>query len=217
MSLRASKKIFIIDDHPLIRSGLQSEIESLDGYEVCGTASSIQDGIRLMGFSRADLLICDVSLERENGIQEVDSVKRKFPDLKVVFLTMHRDWSYLQNAIAAGADGYILKSEPIESILSSLRQILKGGKVFPGEITSFRYDTEQLREAAEIIRRLTQRETEILKFLSKGKLNREIAEELNLSVRTVESHRTSIFKKLEINNMVELSRILFQLKSPDFL
>lgn len=207
------KRIFLIDDHPLVRSGLKAEIESDGTYEVCGTADSIREGIKAMGFSKVDLLICDVSLQGENGIQEFHSLKKKFPSLKVVFLTMHRDWSYLQDAVAAGADGYLLKSDSTEIILSSIKKIFGGGRVFPGEIASFSHDPIQIETATEAVRKLTEREREILGFLAKGKLNREIAEELKLSIRTVETHRASILKKLEIENTVELTRLLLQLKT----
>ncbi|PJZ48836.1 DNA-binding response regulator [Leptospira saintgironsiae] len=215
MSVRTCPKIFLIDDHPIVRSGLESEIKASGDYEYCGSASSIREGTKMMGFARPDLLICDVSLQDENGIKELDSIRRKFPDMKIVFLTMHRDWSYLQDAISAGADGYILKSDPMESIMASIKKVLNRGKVFPGEIANFSYDEKHIREVAEIVKKLTKRESQILNFLSKGKLNREIAEELKLSVRTVEAHRASIFKKLEVDNMVELTRILVQLKSLD--
>ncbi|MFB5650583.1 response regulator [Leptospira wolffii] len=217
MAPRNSKKIFLIDDHALVRSGLKAEIESDGTYQVSGTASSIREGIKIMSFSPVDLLICDVSLQGENGIQEFQSLKSKFPDLKIVFLTMHKDWSYLQDAVAAGADGYLLKSDSTDSILSSIKKVFAGGRVFPGEIANFSYNPIQIEEAREAVQKLTKREKDILAHLAKGKLNREIAENLELSVRTVETHRASILKKLQIENTVELTRLLVQLKSLNFL
>ncbi|TGL57706.1 response regulator transcription factor [Leptospira sarikeiensis] len=215
MPVRTRPKIFLIDDHPIVRSGLESEIKSSGEFEHCGSASSIKEGLKAMTFAGPDLLICDVSLQDENGIKELDSLKKKFPDLKIVFLTMHRDWSYLQDAISAGADGYLLKSDSMESIMASIRKILNRGKVFPGEITNFSYDSDWIKKVGEVIQKLTKREAEILHFLSKGRLNREIASELNVSIRTVEAHRASIFKKLEVENVVELTRILVQLESSE--
>ncbi|PJZ52703.1 response regulator [Leptospira adleri] len=205
--------VFLIDDHPIVRSGLQSEIESDPDLVFAGSASSLKDGIRKMSFSRTDLLISDVSLQEENGIQEIENIKAKFPELKIVFLTMHRDWAYLQKAFALGADGYLLKSESTQSIVDALKTVLAGGKVFPDEIKNFRPETEIKEELANIVKRLTKREREILNLLAEGKMNREIADELQLSVRTVETHRASIFKKLETENIIELGKILIQLKS----
>ncbi|MBM9576419.1 response regulator transcription factor [Leptospira sp. 201903070] len=205
--------VFLVDDHPVVRSGLQSEIESDPDLTFAGSASSLKEGIRKMGFFRTDLLLSDVSLQDENGIQEIESIKSKFPELKIVFLTMHRDWAYLQKAFALGADGYLLKSESTPSILNALKTVLAGGKVFPEEVKNFRPESEVKEELGSIVKRLTKREREILNLLADGKLNREIADQLELSVRTVETHRASIFKKLETENIIELGRILIQLKS----
>lgn len=209
--------IFLIDDHPIVRAGLQSEIETDPDLSFAGSASSIQEAIRKMGFSKTDLLISDISLQEENGLQELESLKLKFPELKVVFLTMHRDWSYLQKAFVAGADGYLLKSESTHSILSSIKFVLEGKKIFPEEIKNFRPEVEVTQELVTIVNRLTKREKEILNLLAEGKMNREIAEELELSVRTVETHRASIFKKLETDTIIELGRILVQLRSAGIL
>ncbi len=211
------KSIFLIDDHPIVRTGLQSEIESDSDFVFAGSASSIKDGIRKMGFVRVDLLLCDISLQEENGIQELETIKLKFPGLKIVFLTMHRDWAYLQRAFAFGADGYLLKSQSTQEIFTSLKIVLNGGKVFPEEIRNFQSSSDLNQELEDIVNRLTKREKEILRLLSEGKFNREISEELDLSVRTVETHRASIFHKLKAENIIELGRILAQLKSGGFL
>ncbi|MBM9500778.1 response regulator transcription factor [Leptospira sp. 201903071] len=205
--------VFLVDDHPVVRSGLQSEIEADPDFTFAGSASSLKEGIRKMSFSRTDLLLSDVSLQDENGIQEIETIKSKFPELKIVFLTMHRDWAFLQKAFALGADGYLLKSESTRSILNALRTVIAGGKVFPEEVRNFRPETEINEEIGNIVKRLTKREREILNLLADGKMNREIADQLELSVRTVETHRASIFKKLETENIIELGKILIQLKS----
>ncbi|RHX85854.1 response regulator [Leptospira stimsonii] len=205
--------VFLIDDHPVVRSGLQAVIEADPDFIFAGSASSLREGIRKMGFSRTDLLISDVALQDENGIQEMEAIRSKFPELKIVFLTMHRDWSYLQKAFALGADGYLLKSESTHSIIDALKTVLTGGKVFPEAVKNFRPETEIQEEHSNIVKRLTKREREILNLLADGKMNREIADELELSVRTVETHRASIFKKLDTENIIELGKILIQLKS----
>ncbi|MBW0431998.1 response regulator transcription factor [Leptospira yasudae] len=212
--VRAKKNsIFLVDDHPVVRSGLQAEIQADPEFEFVGSASSLKEAVRRMSFSKVDLLISDISLQEENGIQELETIKNKFPDLKILFLTMHRDWSYLQKAFALGADGYILKNESMSVVISAVKTILNGGKVFPEEVKNFRPESEITKEIGNLINRLTKREKEILNLLANGKMNREIAEELNLSVRTVETHRASIFKKLETENLIELGRVLVQLKA----
>ncbi|EMY78091.1 response regulator receiver domain protein [Leptospira weilii serovar Ranarum str. ICFT] len=212
MTGSSKKGIFLVDDHPVVRAGLQAEVESDPEFRFAGSANSIKEAIRKIPFTKADLLICDISLQEENGIQELETLKLKFPNLKIVFLTVHRDWSYLQKAFALGADGYLLKNETMNTIFSSIKIVLNGGKVFPEEIQNFRPATEVDQELGSKIDRLTKREKEILNLLAEGKMNREIAEKLELSIRTVETHRASLFRKLEIENIIELGRILIQLK-----
>ncbi|MDV6235818.1 response regulator transcription factor [Leptospira ellisii] len=209
--------IFLVDDHPVVRNGLSAEIEVEPDFLLAGSVASVKEAIRKLGFVKADLLVCDISLQEENGIQELETIKQKFPEIKIVFLTMHRDWTYLQKAFALGADGYLLKSQSMQEILSALREVADGGKVFPEEIKNFRPPADLRRELGNVVDLLTKREKEILLLLSLGKLNREIAEELDLSVRTVETHRASVFKKLKIENVIELGRISVQLKSEGLL
>lgn len=209
--------IFLVDDHPVVRNGLSAEIEVEPDFLLAGSVASVKQAIRKLGFVKADLLVCDISLQEENGIQELETIKQKFPEIKIVFLTMHRDWTYLQKAFALGADGYLLKSQSMQEILSALREVADGGKVFPEEIKNFRPPADLRRELGNVVDLLTKREKEILLLLSLGKLNREIAEELDLSVRTVETHRASVFKKLKIENVIELGRISVQLKSEGLL
>nr|WP_100764813.1 response regulator transcription factor [Leptospira ellisii]PJZ93682.1 DNA-binding response regulator [Leptospira ellisii] len=209
--------IFLVDDHPVVRNGLSAEIEVEPDFLLAGSVASVKEAIRKLGFVKADLLVCDISLQEENGIQELETIKQKFPEIKIVFLTMHRDWTYLQKAFALGADGYLLKSQSMQEILSALREVADGGKVFPEEIKNFRPPADLRRELGNVVDLLTKREKEILLLLSLGKLNREIAEELDLSVRTVETHRASVFKKLKIENVIELGRISVQFKSEGLL
>ncbi|TGK02542.1 DNA-binding response regulator [Leptospira langatensis] len=205
-------RIFIVDDHPLIRTGLRVEIQNDPSLVFVGEAGSIQAAIRSMDFKKADLMVCDISLSDENGIEELDSIKRKFSELKVIFLTMHRDWAYLQKAFQSGAEGYILKSESMQNILESIKKVLNGEKVFPNQAEPLVPKSDFLANVHGKIKLLTKRELEILELLANGKMNREIGEEFGISIRTVESHRGEIMRKLQIKNAVELGQIIIRLR-----
>ncbi len=205
-------RIFIVDDHPLIRTGLRAEILNDPGLVFVGEAGSIQIAMRSLDFKKVDLLVCDISLSDENGIDELDAIKTKFSELKVIFLTMHRDWTYLQKAFRSGADGYILKSESMSNILSSIKKVLNGEKAFPDQVEPLVSQNDSLSDIRGKINLLTKRELEILERLASGKMNREIGEEFGISTRTVESHRGEIMRKLQIKNAVELGQIIIRLK-----
>lgn len=129
MSSKSPISVFVIDDHPILRKGLQSEIESDTGLKFVGATDSIKDGLNLMKFKNADVLIMDISLKDENGILELSNVKNKFPFLKIIFFTMHRDWDYLHKAANLGADAYILKTETSAKISNIIKDVFNGKKI----------------------------------------------------------------------------------------
>ncbi|MDF3821435.1 response regulator transcription factor [Leptospira sp. 96542] len=201
-----------MDDHPVIRTGLQAEIEGDVELEFKGSSESILRALHDPKLSQSQILITDISLKDENGIQELSNIKKQIPHLRIIFFTMHRDWAYLEKAFSLGADGYILKSTPMPQLVLAIKEVIKGNKIFPDEIKNFKPEKTFNPNLNYNLEQLTKREREILKYLAEGKLNREIAEILNLSVRTIESHRASIFNKLNVDNIVELGQILFQMK-----
>ncbi|TGN20358.1 response regulator [Leptospira idonii] len=120
MTLGSKIQVFVIDDHPMIRKGLQSEIENDLTLKFIGSASSIKDALPIIGFKAVDVLVVDISLKDENGLLEFTNIRKKQPNLKIIFFTIHRDWEYLQKAAMLGADGYLLKSDSADRILSQL-------------------------------------------------------------------------------------------------
>lgn len=205
--------IFVIDDHPAIRKGLQSEIESDSGLRFVGSAESIKEGLLLLAFKHVDVLIMDISLKHENGISEFVLIKNKFPNLKIVFFTMHRDWAYLQKAANLGADAYVLKTESTEQIVYIIKQVYGGKRIFPEEMQGLVDQSELGDNVVQKIESLTKREKEILAQLMQGKTNREISSELALSIRTVETHRSSIMQKLEIDSLINFAKMIIKLQS----
>ncbi|TGK92770.1 DNA-binding response regulator [Leptospira brenneri] len=217
MVSKSSIGVFIIDDHPMLRKGLQSEIEADPDLKFVGSAESIREGLLLISFKQTNVLIMDISLKDENGISEFSNIKNKFPNLKIVFFTMHRDWTYLQKVAILGADAYILKTESVGSIISIVKQVYVGKKVFPEEVMGIVDQLDFGDNLAKKIETLTKREKEIIAHLMDGKINREIASDLQLSIRTVEAHRSSIMQKLEIDSSIKLAQIILRLQSSNLL
>jgi len=190
-------RIVLADDHALIRQGLGRIIQGGDGLEVIGEAG---DGIELLSLLNTvipHLVILDISMPHLRGIEAVHAIKKKYPDVKILVLTMHKE--YLQQAISTGADGYLLKEDADRDLFSAIDHI-RQGRVY----LSPRLAGELLGKQAPSAEPLSGREIEVLKLIAMAKSNREIAETLFISVRTVESHRATILKKLKLKNTADL-------------
>lgn len=205
------KKIIIVDDHPVIRQGLRLIIEDEKDLEICGETGNANEAIRLIGELNPDIVLVDITLEgNANGIDLVKSMHMRYSSIKALVMSMHDDKIYAERAIMAGAKGYIMKSEVEENIVNAIRNVLKDQLYLRSEasleiISKVLHGTsEHSEESRSSSDRLTDREFEILRLLGKGLGTRKIANELNLSVNTVETHRRHIRKKLNLKDSDEL-------------
>ncbi len=197
-----SWNVFIVDDHPLIRSSLRHLVEEIDGFECQGEAADLKTAASKLKFQRIDLILLDLSLVEGDSLAQLAKWKAENPARKIVLVTMHRDWQYLERAVEAGADGYLLKDSPLEALKAALVDVLAHDKkVFPRQVP----DRAVPDEVSARIASLSAREKEVLKLIALGYMNREIAESLGLSVRTVESHRARILSKLGVKNAAALA------------
>lgn len=190
-------RIVLADDHALIRQGLGRIIQGVDDLEVIGEAG---DGIELLSLLSTvipHLVILDISMPHLRGIEAVHGIKKNYPDVKILVLTMHKE--YLHQAISAGADGYLLKEDADRDLFSAIDHI-RQGRVY----LSPRLAGELLGKRAPSAEPLSSREIEVLKLIAKAKSNKEVADTLFISVRTVESHRAAILKKLKLKNTADL-------------
>ena len=195
-------RIVLADDHALIREGLRRLIEGDVGLEVVGEAG---DGLELLAVIeelRPDLAIVDISMPNLRGVEAVRRIKSSHPEVKVLILSMYRE--YQHQALAAGADGYLLKEDAPRELFSAI-ECVRQGKIFLS--TRLNQGERCLPEQGEA---LSVREREVLKLIVEGKPNKEIAEDLCISVRTVESHRASILAKLNVKSAAELVRCAIQ-------
>jgi len=191
--------IVLADDHALFRLGLRKIIEGVVDLEVTGEAG---DGLELMSLLQTTvphLVILDISMPRLRGIEAVREVKKRFPAVKVLVLTMHRE--YLHQALSAGAEGYLLKEDADRELFSAIDKIRQGKSYI-----SPRLREELAQDEVPVPEPLSGRETEILNLIAGGKSNREIATLLYISVRTVEAHRATILSKLNLHNTADLVR-----------
>ena len=207
-------RLILAEDHILVREGIKRLIESHPGFQVVAEAS---DGPALMEFLRkneADMAIIDISLPGVSGIELTREVKRRYPGLKVMILTMHKKLEYLQDAISAGAEGYLLKEDAPTALMEGIKNI-RQGEIYVSSLLSaelaqlYAQSRREFPEAAGE-EPLTPREIEIIKLIAEGKSSREIAEVLFLSFRTIQNHRSNIMKKPNINKTVDLVKYAFR-------
>ncbi len=201
--------IALADDHVLVRQGLKSILEKNPELEVVGEANDGLDLLNLLRKVIPQLVILDISMPNLRGIEAIHEIKRIHPDIKIMILTMHRDKSYLHEAISAGADGYLLKEDADIELAAAIKTIQRG-KIYVSPLLSpdLTYEWAQMRRGASIPslepETLTTREREVLKMIADGKSSQEIADLLFISVRTVGHHRANILGKLQIKNVADL-------------
>jgi DNA-binding NarL/FixJ family response regulator len=210
---RQSKRIVIVDDHPVLRKGLGRIINSNDGFVVCGEAGEANEGMALIRREKPDLVIADIGLPGASGIELTKNIRTEFPDMPVLILSMHEESLYALRALRAGAAGYIVKQEAIEKIADALREVLNGRRYLSPAISqqlSTSSEAQAGTRSATPIAELTDRELEVLELIGKGREVREIAEQLRLSPKTVETHRTHIKEKLKLKNARGVARFAVQ-------
>ncbi len=197
-------KILIVEDHTLMRVGLRALLLQDGSFDIVGEAGNGRDAIRLTGELMPNLLLMDLSMPRTNVIEAIADIKRRFPDVKVLVLTLHVAEEYVHGALKAGADGYMLKNASAEELLVAIRSVLSGksylspdisNKVINGYLGGGRAGARHSAWDS-----VTHRERQVLKLVAEGHRNKYIAEYLCLSVKTVEKHRSSVMKKLNLHN-----------------
>lgn len=198
-------RIIICDDHKILRAGLKNLIAEVDDLQVAGEANNGKELLELLEKWPADLVILDLSMPEMTGLAALEELRKKWPNLKVLVLTMHKEREYLRKAMKLGIDGYILKDDVFEKLISAIRDIQQGRKSISNDlIASFMEEYHVIREGEASLELLTRREREVLRYIAQGLTNREAAEKMDISVRTVEAHRARIMEKLQISSVAGL-------------
>jgi DNA-binding NarL/FixJ family response regulator len=200
-------RIFIVDDHPIVREGLSLMMNREPDLMVCGEAEEATGALQAITAAKPDFLIVDISLSGPDGLDLVKSIRARYPSLPVLILSMHDESIYAERALRAGANGYIMKQEATEKVLVAVRRILTQ-KVYVSDRIANRmlqqYIKGSVSETQSPIADLSDRELEVFRLIGEGHGTRKIAEELHLSVKTVESYQAHIKEKLSLKNGREL-------------
>ncbi len=202
------RKVLVVDDHPIVREGLAQMINRESDLAVCGDAAGMQEALHLIETLRPDILIVDVSLDGPDGLDLLKHIRTQDPGLPVLILSMHDESIYAERALRAGANGYIMKQEATDNVLDALRRILNHEVYVSARIANKMLQqfvgatgSDKTRSSVDD---LSDRELEVLRLIGAGKGTRQIAEELHLSVKTVETYQAHLKGKLALRNSREL-------------
>jgi DNA-binding NarL/FixJ family response regulator len=207
------ESILIVDDHPLVRSGLRELIKHEPDLEVCCEAASLQEAVELLGHYSPEVAIIDISLPDGSGLDLIKRLHIRNPDTRILVLSMHDETLLAERALRAGAQGYINKEEAATNIIAAIRQILKGKTWVSQRKTEhmLRMGAASAPESLDSpVECLSNRELEVFELIGRGLSTGEIAGKLHLSVKTIETHRAKIKKKLNIDSGGELTRRAMQ-------
>lgn len=197
------RRVFLVDDHPIVRHGLSVLINQQPDLAVCGEAEFAYQAADAAATAKMDAMIVDISLKGVSGLELIKTLKAKHPAVPVLVVSMHDEVLYAERALRAGARGYVMKYEATEKVVAALREVLSG-RLYLSEKMSQKLLNSLGAGAAEGVSSLTDRELEIFQLIGEGRGTREIAERLHLSVKTVESHRANIKEKLHIESAPQL-------------
>ncbi len=200
-------RVLLVDDHAILREGIKALLEKQDNIEVIAEAADGREAIPKVAQSRPDVVVLDISMPMMDGLESTRQIKRENPDIKVLVLTMHDNEEYFFQLLRAGASGYVTKKSVSRELVSAIEAVYRGDSFFCPSMAKFLLsDFLRLDKAVENIDQedLTPREREIVKLIAEGYTNQQIADLLHRSVKTIESHRSNILRKLDIHDSIEL-------------
>jgi DNA-binding NarL/FixJ family response regulator len=208
-AMGSKKKVVIAEDHKLFREGLKSMLSARNDLRVVDEAQDGLEAIRCVKRNKPDLLLLDLSMPRLSGISVMRDIKSQFPEVKILALTIHESDQYVLEAFEAGADGYCIKDAGRDELMVAINSVLEGKTyISPGiadNVMEGYLEENKRLKTKTTWDTVTQREREVLKLLAEGYLNKEIAEFLHISVKTVEKHRANIMNKLDLHNASALT------------
>ena len=205
----AVTKVILVDDHQLIRMGITALLSAEKDIQIIGEVSSAKDVMDNVAAKSPDVILMDISLDDGDGILLTKEICKKDKGIKVIMLSMHVKEDFIQRSLKAGASGYILKDSPKEELIKAIKEVARGGRYFASEVSQLMVSS-YVEKAGDFTDKrrsntgLTNREVEIIRLLSDGLSNQKIADQLGISHRTVDTHRTNIMQKVKVKNVAEL-------------
>jgi two-component system nitrate/nitrite response regulator NarL len=200
-------KVLIVDDHPVVRKGLQSCLSSKDNLKIVGEASDGNDAVRKVKELQPDIVLMDISMPNMDGLAVTETLRKQSPGVKVLVLSMEGKRDAVLRIIKAGARGYVLKDAPPEELVRAIETVQGGEAFFSGPVAQIalnQYVSES--DDDQPLAKLSEREREVLALIAEGKSNKEIAMHLGIGVRTIETHRERIMRKLDIHSVAGLTK-----------
>jgi DNA-binding NarL/FixJ family response regulator len=206
-------RVLVADDHAIVRTGIRHVLEGEPGFTVVGEASTGPEAVRLAASLRPDVAVLDISMPGESGLKVAAELRRLTPETHVLILSMHDNTEYVLESLRAGAHGYLLKDTAATELRGAIRAVRRGESFFSPPIASrlsavVRGETGE--GGADALGQLTVRERQVLAGVARGRTNREIAQELGISHRTVETHRESLMRKLRVRTVAGLTRLALE-------
>jgi DNA-binding NarL/FixJ family response regulator len=202
-------RLVIVEDHTLMRVGLRSLLSRDEDLEIVGEAGNGRDAVRLVGSVSPHLVLMDLTMPGSNGIETIEDIRRRYPDVKILVLTLHRADEYVQESFKAGANGYILKDATHDELRLAIRSVLNGKTYVSPDISGSLVSNYRAGGKGpgytSVWDTITHRERQVLKLVAEGHPNKYIAEYLSLSVKTVEKHRSNLMRKLNLRNVSMLT------------
>jgi len=197
-----SIRIVLADDHALVRAGIRALVQSVREFEVVGEAGDGREALQLAKTLQPDVMLLDVAMPELNGLDAIPRILKQNPKIAVIVLSMHASREYVLRAVQAGAAGYVLKNAAVDELENAIRAVARGNKYLTPAISA------QIIEGVgnDALESLTQRQREILQLIAEGRTTRQIAEVLHISVKTVETHRTVLMKRLDLHDVAGLVR-----------
>lgn len=204
-------RILLADDHPMIRAGFKSMLDKNERFEIVGEAGDGKELIELAGQLNPDIILVDISMPVMTGLDALEELTNKLPGVKLIILSMHEEREYILQALKSGAAAYLLKSIERFELERAIITVHEGGKYFSPTVTNILAEAVSKPEPSEGAD-ITPREKEVLELVAKGNSTKQIADILGISIRTVESHRINMLKKMKVNNTAGLIKKAIEMK-----
>ena len=202
-------RIMVTDDHQIVLDGIKSLINRIPGFRLVGEAHNGREAIDLLKHLHVDVLLMDLDMPEMNGMEATSIIKEKYPVVRVLILTMHNEKALINKVMESGASGFVLKNSSQDELMEAIKKVHSGQQYFSAEVTMTLLSKTEHRTSSNLktpvdLSQLTERETEILRLIAEGNSNKEIGEQLFISHRTVDTHRTNLMKKLAVHNIAGL-------------
>jgi DNA-binding NarL/FixJ family response regulator len=209
-------RILLADDHDIVRRGLKDLLEHHVGWQVCAEAANGREAVELALQHQPHVAVIDLSMPELNGLEATRRIRQSLPDTEVLIFTMHESEELIREVLGAGARGYLLKSDAVRQLIPAVESLSQKKPYFAGRVSEVVLDGflkgGQAALEGPTAERLTSREREVVQLLAEGKSNKQIARLLDLSVKTVETHRTAAMRKLELNSLPDLVRYAIRMQ-----